>query len=336
MAAFTAETCRKIRESGNGERVDTIYFGGGTPSLIGAANIVHILAALRGAYNVAADAEITLEANPGDICLRPRDGGAGMLPALAIIFAAGVNRLSFGVQSSDAAELATLGRRHSFADAAAAVNAARRVGFDNITLDLMYGLPGQRMDTWRQSVGDIIALEPEHISCYMLKLEPGTQLYSRRDELPEDELCLEMYLHAVETLENEGYSQYEISNFARDGRQSRHNTKYWTDAPYLGFGAAAHSYADGVRWENKPDGTVERVTLTERDRLEERIMLSLRQTRGLDIGVLPEGMRSATVAFMQKCVGAGLARRTEHGFALTVQGMFVSNSVISEIFGMMD
>lgn len=342
MDAYTDALTVHIRASGSaGEAADTVYFGGGTPTALGVRNLVRILAAVRETFPLCPDAEVTLEANPGDLCLRPADGGGNFLPALAILYAAGFNRLSFGIQSSSGAELRLLGRRHSFEEARRAVLAARCVGFENLTLDLMYGLPGQDMDAWRASVRDILALSPEHISCYNLKLEPGTPLYARRDELPDDETCLAQYLHAVEAFAAAGYCQYEISNFAREGRVSRHNSKYWTGAPYLGFGPSAHSFSGGVRWAWADDTAAytrgvyrekERAVLTPRDRIEERVMLSLRTTRGLDPAALPDAMRAGAVAVLEKYVPHGLARRAGTRYVLTPRGMFVSNAIIAEIF----
>ena len=344
MDAYTDALCAHIRAAGGARRqaVDTVYFGGGTPSALGVRNLVRILAAVRGAFDVTPGAEITLEANPGDLCLRPADGGGNLIPALAVLYAAGFNRLSFGVQSSSDAELALLGRRHSFSDARNAVLAARCVGFENLTLDLMYGLPGQGMETWRKSVEDILALAPEHISCYALKLEPGAPLYARRDELPDDETCLAQYLYAVEAFAAAGYRQYEISNFAQSGRESRHNSKYWTGAPYLGFGPSAHSYQGGVRWAWADDTAAytrgeyrekERLALSVRDALEEDIMLGLRTARGLDPAILPDAMQAAAAAVFEKYVPHGLVRREGPRYVLTPRGMFVSNAIISELFG---
>ena len=342
MDAYTDALTVHIRASCRaGETADTVYFGGGTPSVLGVRNLVRILAAVRETFPLEPGAEVTLEANPGDLCLRPAAVGGNFLPALAILYAAGFNRLSFGIQSSCDAALRLLGRRHSFEEARRAVLAARCVGFENLTLDLMYGLPGQSIDAWRESVRDILALEPEHISCYALKLEPGTPLFARRDELPDDETCLAQYLLAVEAFAAAGYGQYEISNFARPGRVSRHNSKYWTGAPYLGFGPSAHSFSGGVRWAWADDTAAytrveyrekERVVLTPRDRLEEQVMLSLRTTRGLAPAALPEGMRAGTAAVLEKYVPHALVRREGTRYVLTPRGMFVSNAIISEIF----
>ncbi|MBE6936414.1 MAG: radical SAM family heme chaperone HemW [Ruminococcaceae bacterium] len=339
--AYADALCAQIRGAKDARPVDTVYFGGGTPTTLGVRNLVRILNAVRETFPVDEDAEITLEANPGDLCLRPMDGGEQRITALAILHAAGFNRLSFGIQSSDAEELRLLGRRHSFPEAAETAALARAVGFENLTLDLMYGLPGQRMETWEQSVRDILSLSPEHISCYGLKLEPGTPLFARESDLPEDEACLSQYLRMIELLEAAGYRQYEISNFALPGRQSRHNRKYWCGAPYLGFGPSAHSYSGGVRWAWEDDRAAftrgiyrekERIALTARDDLEEQIMLSLRTTAGLSPAVLPEELQAGAQHILEKYIPHGLVRRQEGRYVLTPRGMFVSNHIIGELF----
>lgn len=343
MDAYTDALIAHIRASaplGADLCADSVYFGGGTPSYLGAKNLVRILRAVRESFALTPDAEITLEANPGDLCLRAADGGALLLP-LAILRAAGFDRLSLGVQSTDEGELSLLGRRHSREDAFRAVTAARAVGFSNITLDLMYGLPGQTMARWEQSVRDVLALEPEHVSCYALTLSPRVPLYKRLDELPDDEACLAFYLRAIELLAEAGLSQYEISNFARPGRQSRHNAKYWTLAPYLGFGPSAHSYMRGERWAWADDTAAyirgeirekERVLLSARDRAEEKLMLSLRTARGLDPAELPEPLRAPAAAVLDRYRPHGLVREEDGRRVLTPRGMFVSNSILAELF----
>lgn len=344
MDAYTDALIAHIRASAPraaGRETDTVYFGGGTPTVLGAGNLVRILNAVLDSFPTAPDPEITLEANPGDLCLHALDGGERPILTLAILRAAGFNRISFGIQSSDEAELRLLGRRHSFESAAAAVLTARCVDFENITLDLMYGLPGQTMDTWRRSLSDILSLAPEHISCYGYQPEPGTPLWARRGEIPPDEDCLEQYLTAVETLEGAGYRQYEISNFARPGMESRHNSRYWSGAAYLGFGPAAHSFDGGIRWAWANDTAAytageyrekEHIVQTPRDRLEEWVMLSLRTASGLDPDTLPPPVNTGVRDILTKYLPHGLVRREGSRFILTPRGMFVSNTIISELF----
>lgn len=243
-AAALAEEIRHAGEARDHSPVRTVFLGGGTPTVLPAPLLASILEACRTSFAVAPDAEITSEANPGT--------------ADAEVFAAlrdmGVNRLSMGVQSLDDAELKWLGRIHGAAEAEEAFAAARRAGFDNINLDFMFGLPGQQTATWRSTLERAIALGPEHISLYSLTVEHGTPLYDavRRglQPPPEDDVAADFYLLASDLLGKAGYEQYEISNWSRPGFQCRHNLVYWRHEPYLGFGAGAHSYADGRRWWN--------------------------------------------------------------------------------------
>src|SRR5947209_1043601 len=225
-------------------KADTIYFGGGTPSLLEPEEIARIIRACDEAFDVAADCEVTLEANPETVTEA----------RLAGYRAAGVDRLSFGVQSFRDEELRRLSRLHGADRARAAYAEARAAGFDNVSLDLMMWLPGQRVDDWLESVDAAAALGPEHLSLYLLEVYPNAPLKEEMaraqwSQAP-DEDAAAMYLTAMERLDAAGYEQYEISNVARPGRRSRHNLKYWTDGDWLGFGCGAHSTRDGVRWKN--------------------------------------------------------------------------------------
>ena len=220
--------------------VNTIYFGGGTPTFFGAERLARLLQIVRKQFNVSKDCEITVECNPD----------SADQDTLLTLKKAGVNRLSMGVQSAQDKELEEIGRVHSFAQATRAFQRARDAGFDNISLDLIYGLPDQTMESWKESVEALLKLNPEHLSCYGLKLEQGTPLYERREQeqMADDDTQADMYLWMVERLKNAGYGQYEISNFARPGRQSRHNLKYWMGEEYIGFGPSAHSYFGRQRY----------------------------------------------------------------------------------------
>jgi len=239
-------------------RFDTIFFGGGTPSVLPPSEIARVLAASRQGLHVQDDAEITIEANPGTV-------GLGDLIALR---QAGVNRLSLGVQSLHDSELRLLGRIHDAGQAVRAYGLARQAGFRNISLDLIFGLPAQHFDSWRETVVRALDLEPEHLSLYALSVEEGTPLARQIAEgllpPPDDDLAADMYEMAEETLDRAGYEHYEISNWARRGRERgnvqdpptlacKHNIKYWTDQPYLGLGTAAHSYDGLHRWANTSD-----------------------------------------------------------------------------------
>ncbi len=230
----------------------TVFFGGGTPSLLSPRQFNSILAAIRCNFDLAPDAEITMEANPGTV-------SPGSLVELR---QSGINRVSFGAQSANGEELRLLERAHTFLDVLDALSSARRAGFDNLNLDLIYGLPGQLVETWKTTVNRVLELHPEHISAYALTLEHGTPFgrWSARGllPLPDPDSAAEMYEWAGEAFEAAGYAQYEISNWARRGAADgtnlsmscRHNLQYWRLGPYLGFGAGAHGYADGYRYSN--------------------------------------------------------------------------------------
>ncbi len=226
---------------------DTIYIGGGTPSLLKTEQLANILLSIAKTYHITADAEITLEANPGDISL-------GYLKKLRSI---GINRLNIGVQSFSDKLLKFLGRRHSAKEAVGAIDASRQAGFDNLGIDLIYGIHGSGIKSWENTLQKAVALTPEHISCYQLSLVDETPLYQRYAKenfamLSEDQE-LKFFLATSAQLEAAGYIHYEVSNFARNEQfKSRHNMKYWRHAPYLGLGPAAHSFLENKRWWNKP------------------------------------------------------------------------------------
>jgi len=281
-----------LREIGGagGAGADTIYFGGGTPSLLEPDEVARIIAACTASFDVAPDREVTLEANPETVT---RD-------RLAAFRDAGVNRLSFGVQSLRDDELRRLSRLHDSSRALAAVDEARGAGFDNLSLDLMMWLPGQDVDAWLQSVDGAIALSPEHLSLYLLEVYPNAPLKdemarARWSQAP-DEDAEAMYLTALERLDAAGFEQYEISNVARRGRCSRHNLKYWSDGEWLGFGCGAHSTRAGVRWKNtsSTEEYVRRIgmgqpvaedlrRLTAAERLGDALFTGLRLAAGIDL-----------------------------------------------------
>lgn len=270
----------------DGYYIDTVYFGGGTPSYYGAARLIEIFDALKKNGHVMLDAEVTLEVNPDSITLQD----------LQKLRKAGFNRLSIGVQTDDDGTLKSIGRRHNFAQAEQTVANGRMAGFDNISVDLIYGLPSQTREGWAETLKHVAALKPEHISCYGLKIEEGTPLYMFKDSpfIPDDDAQADMYLYAVEALERFGYHQYEISNFAMRGCESKHNLKYWTGQEYFGIGAAAHSYMGGQRFsfisdvkkycERVADGS--RIVdhseyITQFEQAGEYLMLFLRTTIGI-------------------------------------------------------
>lgn len=332
----------EIRGAGaDGERApaDSVYIGGGTPSLLEAAHVEQIIAACRDAFALAPDAEVTLEANPE----------SADASKLAGFREAGVNRLSLGVQSFRDAELKLLGRIHTAARARAAVGDAREAGFENLSLDLIVGLPGQSPGDCLASVEDVVALGPVHASVYLLELYPGAPLgreVARAGLSPvADDAAADMYVAAMERLEAAGLRQYEISNVARPGWESRHNIKYWMDGRWVGFGSAAHSTRDGVRWKNVPgteeyinrigagqDPAMERQVLTARQRLEDGLFMGLRLSAGVDAGALGDrygvDVWSAYGARLARFVDAGLLVRKSGRLRLTRRGMLLSSEVM--------
>ena len=290
VEALICEIARAGGAGKAGRAADTIYFGGGTPSLLEPDEVRAIVGACRDAFEMAADAEITLEANPDSV-------SAARLTAYREV---GVNRVSFGVQSFRDEELRRLSRLHGAVRARGAFAEARAAGFDNVSLDLMMWLPGQSVDVWLESIDAAIALAPEHVSLYMLEVYPNAplkeeMLRSRWSQAPDDDVAV-MYVSAMERLEAAGYEQYEISNVARPGRRSRHNLKYWTDGEWLGFGCGAHSTCAGARWKNvsSPDEYIARVSCgesadselyrpTPAERLGDALFTGLRLTDGVDL-----------------------------------------------------
>jgi len=320
-------------------RADTIFFGGGTPSLLESHDVAAILAACRAAFDVAPDAEITLEANPE----------SAARPFLQGIRDAGVNRLSLGVQSFRQAELQRLGRIHDVPQARRACADAREAGFDNLSLDLMMWLPEQTVEQWLESVVGAIGLGPEHLSLYMLELYPNAPLREAMARanwsLAPDDDAAEMYEAAMARLEAAGYGQYEISNVARPGRESRHNLKYWTDGEWLGFGPGAHSTLAGARWKNvSATGEyvarvaaglpleVDRRDLTEEERWQEAVITGLRLQRGISVGALAArhgvDLDARFGPDLQRFREAGAVERDGDRLRLTRRGMLVANDVL--------
>lgn len=323
----------------SGYEADTVYLGGGTPSYLGPRRLTALLEAARAACPVSPEAEITLEANPDS---------AHDQESLSALRRAGFNRVSLGMQSADDGELRSLGRVHTAAQVRTSVEALRRAGFENLSLDLIYGLPGQDLPRWRKNLAAAAELEPEHLSCYGLKAEEGTPLYARRNTLPGDEVQADMYLETVDFLESRGYRQYEISNFSKPGRESRHNLKYWTLAEYAGFGPGAHSDFRGARYAWARDletfvrGEAERSgfqAMTPREREEEFLMLSLRTARGLDLEEYTRRFGRSFqrfLPFLRRCEAAGYAAREGGRWRLTPQGFLVSNPIIGELLSLRD
>ena len=318
--------------------VNTIYFGGGTPTFFGAERLARLLQIVRKQFNVSKDCEITVECNPD----------SADQDTLLTLKKAGVNRLSMGVQSAQDKELEEIGRVHSFAQATRAFQRARDAGFDNISLDLIYGLPDQTMESWKESVEALLKLNPEHLSCYGLKLEQGTPLYERREQeqMADDDTQADMYLWMVERLKNAGYGQYEISNFARPGRQSRHNLKYWMGEEYIGFGPSAHSYFGQQRYSFVRDldayvkgvlydGKIldESTRINRREMGKEYLMLRMRTIWGMEENEYRErfylNFRPLEERF-REYESYGWAECTEGRWHFTPSGFLLSNPLIGD------
>ena len=335
--------CEHVREAGSqapGYLVDTIYFGGGTPSFFGADGLAAILTAIRKSFDVSPSAEITFEANPDSISK----------PLLRRLRSEGFNRVSLGIQCDNDEILERIGRPHSYQQAVDAYKLIRRKGFRNVSVDLMYGLPGQSLVDWQDTLEHVLELKPEHISCYGLKVEEGTPLYEIRYEanLADDDTQADMYLHAIEILKDHGYRQYEISNFCRKGHVSRHNLKYWSGEEYLGFGPDAasdfggrrftavrdiHAYIDGILGGGMVLREVQEVP--QRERAGEYLMMRLRTS----MGIIPEEyerkfllpfepLEAALETFRQRKLAA---RSYDGRWHLTPEGFLLSNTIISDL-----
>lgn len=320
---------------------DTVYIGGGTPTSLGADKLCRILDEVKRCFSLENGAELTIEANPG----------VGDAETFSAVREHGATRLSLGLQSANDDELKLLGRIHTCDDFLRAYESARDAGFDNISTDIMFSLPFQTIEMLERTLNFVLECAPEHISTYSLKLEPGTPFYRSRDKLvlPSEDEDTDMYLAICEKLTHGGYEHYEISNFAKSGHESRHNTHYWNCDEYLGLGPAAHSYIDGMRYGYSRDLRAymnvylghtasedsiicEKCIIDARDKKEEALMLGLRLARGVSRELLCEFAPPQKLDLaLAPLYGAGLIRKTDIGIALTDRGMYVSNSVITYI-----
>jgi len=320
-------------------RVRSLFIGGGTPTLVDAGYIEKVIDACRGIAPFEADAEITIEGNPGT--LTPQ--------RLAVYRRAGVNRLSLGAQSFDDGLLRSLGRIHTAAQIGRAVRMARDAGFGNINLDLMYALPGQGMAQWLDALDAAVALGVEHISAYSLIVEPGTPMAARvasgEATVPDDNAVNAMQRAAITRLSAAGYRRYEISNYAKPGFECRHNLVYWNRGDYLGLGCAAHSLLGGRRFHN-PDGLEEYLSgvrrldetvLTAQDEMDETLMLATRTARGLDLAAWARDFGTAFArgreAALERLEKAGLIETGGGFLRLTTRGMEVQDAVVLELMG---
>lgn len=322
--------------------LETVYIGGGTPSLISAENIKRLVSGIRQVFSAPGQPEITIEVNPGTVT-----------PAqLASLYDAGVNRMSIGVQSFRERELQSLGRAHSVQDSLRCYEYARKAGFRNIGMDLIFGIPGQSVTEWEADLEAAVSLRPEHISLYNLTIEQGTPFFRLKKEgelfLPPEEEQIRMYELGMDLLTSEGYHHYEISNFALDGFESRHNNRYWLALDYLGLGAGAHSYLSspdwGVRWWNEKDPLryVEQTKnaghaaagmerLTHEEAITEGIFLGLRRVKGIDLDWFAGRFQVSWTGSLRERIDVlkshGLIREGDNALSLTRKGILVSNDV---------
>ena len=322
-------------ESAARHTVDTVYIGGGTPTTLSAAQLERIIDGCVSNYSFAQNVEISCECNPAT-------GSAEYFCELRSI---GINRMSIGLQSTNDNELKALGRIHDFEGFLKTYSDVRNAGFDNVSADLMYGIPLQTLDSFRQSLKTLTALAPEHISAYCLKVEEGTPFGKMGDKLilPDEDTQCEMYELLSSFLSSAGYEKYEISNFAKKGRESRHNLRYWLGEDYLGFGAAAHSYFDGERFAYSPniaDFANGVFTLSEREKIDneerncEYVMLRMRLVRGV---VFSEFTKEFGKDFLcefptvRDYAQKGYIELSENGCRFSEKGFLVSNTILSEM-----
>lgn len=331
----------EIRKNYVDEPVSTIYFGGGTPSTLSVIDIESLLKSLFSTFKVEDGAEITLEANPDDLT-------SGYLSQLR---KTGVNRLSMGIQSFDDTQLKAINRRHTAQTALQSIEAARRAGFENISIDLIFGLPGQNAESWKKQVDMAMKLRVEHISAYGLTYEEGTPLWyqmkSGKVTPADDETMIEMYHYLVKTCSENNFEQYEISNFARSGFRSRHNSSYWKQKPYLGIGPAAHSYNGFSRQWNVSSVTqyckktgnddifYESETLSTQDKYNDFVMVSLRTLEGIDLTMLKtqfgEKLHDYCMKSAEKYIRNSKLFLNDSFLRLTPEGIMISDKIISDL-----
>jgi len=327
----------------SGYYVGTVYFGGGTPSYYGAKRLVKLFDTLKSHYDVLVDSEVTVEVNPDSVSLED----------LTLLRKAGFNRLSIGAQSANNDILKFIGRRHTFEQVEKTVALARKAGFENYSLDLIYGLPNQTRDDWADTLNRAMSLKPKHLSCYGLKLEENTPLYALRDSdlIPDEDAQADMYLYTVETLARFGYFQYEISNFAKKGFESKHNLKYWRLEDYAGFGASAASNIGGIRYtyvsspaeyidavENGGEIIADFEELSSYDRASEYLMLGLRTTYGISAEEYCSIYRCSFEPIdelFRSYADKGWAKFVYGRWSFTPKGFLLSNRLIGEVLDTM-
>ena len=335
---YVAELCRRISEFSKTHgrvAVDTVYFGGGTPTLMDAESFRVLMETLQESFEICDGAEISVECNPATI---EKDG-------LSELRTLGINRLSIGLQSANDDELLLLGRVHTWTDFLNTYFAAREVGFDNISVDLMYGIPDQTLKSFSDTLGEVIRLSPEHISAYGLKIEENTEFYKNFDayKFPSSDEQAEFYEFCCKRLFESGYNRYEISNFSKCGYESKHNLKYWHLDDYIGFGVAAHSCFGGERFGNSNDYSAflrkedicnERRIISQKERITEYVMLGLRLECGISFSEFEalSGRKFKDVyPLVDGFVKMGFMRESEDRIAFLTKGFLVSNTILSQV-----
>lgn len=332
-----------ISLSCKGYIVDTVYFGGGTPTMLPINQFSRLMDSVRRNFRISKDAEITSEANPGTVDLK-------YLKALRKL---GINRLSIGMQSLNDRELAELGRIHNSEQFEETYENARKAGFSNISVDIMYGIPGQTPQSFKDTLRHVSLLDPEHISLYCLKIEEGTPFHENRSflALPDDDTVYDMYMDGVKFLSSHGYERYEMSNFARDGKYSRHNLKYWNCEEYIGIGASAHSYFCGERYSVIRDASsyidglevldydiqiIDDSRIIEKEEsMNEYVMLRMRLDAGVDMAEFKKrfgvDFYEKFGQYLEEYVDGGYVETKGNSYAFTSKGMFVSNYILSAV-----
>lgn len=321
--------------------VDTVYFGGGTPTRFGAKRLIDIFELMKQQCKVLVDGEVTLEANPESV----------KLDEFKELRKAGFNRVSLGIQSFSDVKLKRIGRAHDREEALDAIEHIRAAKFDNLSIDLIYGLPGQTREDWAEDLAQAVRLQPEHISAYGLKIEKGTKLWYQRSspDIPDDDTQADMYLYTVDALAGAGYVQYEISNFAKPGRESKHNLKYWTLEPYVGFGSSAASYFGDVRYKylTDPESYIAAVKnntaitipdeteyLSSYERAADYIMLGMRTSLGIcrdEYNAIYRGGFDSIESTLQDFIKLDFVIRNDDRYSFTPRGFLLSNRLIGEL-----
>ena len=327
---YISALIKEINANYKGEKLSTLYLGGGTPSLLK----IDELKELVSCFNISDDVEFTIELNPNKITIEYLQG----------LYDCGVNRLSIGIQAFDDNLLKQIGRLHSVQDALTVIENAKKVGINNISIDLIYGLPNQSMKDFEHSLLIAKDLDIKHISLYGLKIEEGTEFDINTPlNLPDEDMQADMFLKSVELLEPSGFMRYEVSNFAKIGFESKHNTNYWKNNSYYGFGAGAHGYQDGIRYENQTDldlyieNPIDKLTttlLTKEDILCEEIILGFRQVKGLNIKEINSKFNidfdKKYEDIINKYLSLGYLCKTSVGYALSTHGTLISNEILCE------